>query len=66
MAGGAVSEGHDPIIEAVEALRVRGHTVEPWSHNFPYWLVDGETLTEGELLALAVQLGLLDSSGLLQ
>lgn len=57
-----MSEGHDPILEAVEALRLRGHTVEPWAVEFDAWLVDGETLTDGDLLALAVRLGLMDST----
>ncbi|WP_182179385.1 hypothetical protein [Methylobacterium radiotolerans] len=57
-----MSDGHDPIREAVAALRARGHTVEPWTGGLPYWLVDGETLTDGDLLALAVRVGLMDSS----
>jgi hypothetical protein len=57
-----MSEGHDPIREAVAALRARGHTVEPWGDNYMLWLVDGQSLTVGELLALAVRLGLMDSA----
>ncbi|MGH1570265.1 hypothetical protein ACRAWG_05865 [Methylobacterium sp. P31] len=56
-----MSEGHDLIPKAVAALRARGHTVEPWSNDFPYWLVDGETLTDGELPALALRLVLMDT-----
>jgi hypothetical protein len=37
-----ISEGHDPILEAVEALKLRGHTVEPWGDNL-LWLVDGQS-----------------------
>lgn len=57
-----MSDGHDPIREAVVALRARGHTIEPWPGGLPYWLVDGETLTDGDLLALAVRVGLMDSA----
>jgi hypothetical protein len=57
-----MSDGHDPIREAVAALRARGYTVEPWTGGLPYWLVDGETLTDGDLLALAVRVGLVDST----
>jgi hypothetical protein len=58
-----MSEGHDPILEAVEALRTYGLEVEPWSGGYPLWLVDGETLTGGQLLALAVRPGLIDLPG---
>lgn len=57
-----MSDGHDPILEAVEALKLRGHKVEPWGEEFDAWLVDGDTLTEGEMMALAVRLGLMDST----
>ncbi|MBP1179942.1 hypothetical protein [Methylobacterium sp. PvR107] len=57
-----MSEGHDPILEAIEALKLRGHTVDPWGDDHLLWLVDGQSLTEGELLALAVRLGLMDST----
>lgn len=57
-----MSEGHDLILEAVAALRLRGHVVEPWSRRYPLWLVDGETLTDGDLLAIAVRVGLMDST----
>lgn len=57
-----MSDGYDPIREAVAALRACGHTVEPWTGGLPYWLVDGETLTDGDLLAPAVRLGLLGST----
>ncbi|QGY05482.1 hypothetical protein MMSR116_29020 [Methylobacterium mesophilicum SR1.6/6] len=56
----------DPILEAVEALRLLGKTVEPWSDDFALWLVDGETLTDSDLLALAIRLGVMDSPGTLQ
>lgn len=34
-----MSDGHDPILEAVEALKLRGHKVEPWGDEFDAWLV---------------------------
>jgi len=61
-----MSELHDPILEVVDALRTYGLRVEPWSESYPLWLVDGETLTGGDILALAVRLGLMDSPGRLQ
>jgi hypothetical protein len=57
-----VSDGHDPIRDAVAALFARGHTVEPWTGGLPYWLVDGETPTDGDLLTLAMRAGLMDST----
>ncbi len=57
-----MSDGHDPIREAVAALCARGHTVELWTGGLPYWLVDGETLTDGDLLPLAMRAGLMDSA----
>lgn len=57
-----MSEGHDPIREAVAALQTRGHTVEPIAGDHRLWLVDEQALTEGELIALAVRLGLMDST----
>ncbi|GAN52331.1 hypothetical protein ACXR8U_07300 [Methylobacterium radiotolerans] len=57
-----MSDGHNLIREAVAALRARGHNVEPWTGSLPYRLVDGETLTDGDLLALAVRVGLMDST----
>ncbi|MGU3663198.1 hypothetical protein ACLBX9_03245 [Methylobacterium sp. A49B] len=56
----------DPILEAAEALRLLRKKVEPWSDDFALWLVDGETLTDSDLLALAIRLGLMDSPGMLQ
>ena len=61
-----MSEGHDTILEAADALRACGHTVEPWSDDFALWLVDRISLTDSDLLALAIQLGLMDSPGGLQ
>ncbi len=57
-----MSEVHDPIREAVAALRARGHTVEPLGSDFAFWIVDGQGISGGDLLALAVRLGLMDST----
>lgn len=57
-----MSDRHVPIREAVATLRARGHTVEPWISGLPYWLVDSETLTDGDMIALAVRLGLVVST----
>ena len=51
-----MSDGHNLIREAVAALRARGHNVEPWTGSLPYRLVDGETLTDGDPLALSMSL----------
>lgn len=65
-----MSEAHDSILEAVEALKASGRTVKPWAEDIllwlvdgMLWLVDGEMLTDGDLMALAVLLGLMDSPG---
>jgi len=68
-----MSEGHDPILDAVEALEASGRTVTPWAEDIllwlidgMLWLVDGEMLTDGDLMSLAVRLGLIDAPGRLQ
>jgi hypothetical protein len=61
-----MSDDADPVLEAVAALRARGRTVEPWSDASALWLVNGESLTDSDLLALAIRLGLMDSPGILQ
>ena len=61
-----MSEGHNTIEETAEALKAYGHIVEPRSDDFALWLVDGESLTDSDLLALAIRLGLMDSPGGLQ
>ena len=61
--GAGMSDVRRPILEAVEALRTYGLKVEPWSGGYPLWLVDGETLTGGQLLVLAARLGLMGSAG---
>ncbi|MCJ2016706.1 hypothetical protein MKK84_04575, partial [Methylobacterium sp. E-065] len=40
------------VAEAVQVLRACGCTVEPWSSNYPLWLVDGETFTDGGVMVL--------------
>lgn len=61
-----MSEGADPVLEAVEALRAQGHTVEQAAGEFPSWLVDGERLTDWEVVARALDLGLMDRPGRMQ
>ena len=61
-----MSEGHDPILEAAEALKLHGYQIEPWGGENKLWLVNGEMLTTGEMMALAMRLGLMDSPGRLQ
>jgi hypothetical protein len=57
-----MSEDADPVLEAVAALRALGHTVVP-DDDFKRWHVDGgEWITLGDLLALALRLGLMDST----
>lgn len=51
-------EDSDPIAEAVAVITSRGHTVEA-DDDFEHWRVDGGVwLTAGDLLALAICLGL--------
>ncbi|GJE14714.1 hypothetical protein FOHLNKBM_5789 [Methylobacterium longum] len=50
----------DVLFEAVLALRACGYTVEPWSADYPLWLVDGETFTDGAVIVLALRLGLME------
>lgn len=61
-----MSDDADSLLEAAEALRLCGRKVKLWSEGYPLWLVDGVTLTDSDLLALAIRLGLMDSSGPLQ
>jgi hypothetical protein len=55
-----MSDDHHPIREAVVALLARGNTVEPCTGVRAMWLVYGETITTPDLIALVVQLGLMD------
>jgi len=58
-----MTEGHNPILDAVNGLRARGHTVEP-DEAFERWRVDdGPWISDDELLALAVRAGLRDGPG---
>ncbi|MGU3329378.1 hypothetical protein ACLBXB_20805 [Methylobacterium mesophilicum] len=59
-------EDSDPIVEAVTVITSRGYTVEP-DADFDRWRVDGgEWLTVGEVLTLAMHLGLNAGVGRLQ
>ena len=53
---------HDPVQEAAEALIAYGCKVEPLGDDFDFWIVDGKGMSNGDLLALATRLGLMDSS----
>ncbi|WCS27755.1 hypothetical protein LOK46_13325 [Methylobacterium sp. NMS14P] len=63
-----MSDGHhpirwheaNPIQEAVEALTAAGHLVEPLGDDFAFWIVDGQGLSDGDLLDMAQRLGLMD------
>ena len=50
------------MLEAVQALRACGYTVEPWSGDYPLWLVDRETFTDGAVIVLALRLGLMEGT----
>ena len=56
----------DVLSEAVQTLRACGYAVEPWSNNYPLWLVDRETFTDGAVIMLALRLGLMDGLEKLQ
>jgi hypothetical protein len=61
--GEEMSGGYDQILNAAAALRACGHTVRPDSAS-KRWLVDGGLwLTDAELLAMAVHLGLMEGPG---
>ncbi|MGU3387320.1 hypothetical protein ACLBYG_22610 [Methylobacterium sp. D53M] len=55
-------DDHDAISEAADALIAAGYDVKPWGDDHAFWFVDGKTLTDSDLLALAVRLGLMDST----
>ncbi|MCJ2117118.1 hypothetical protein MKK65_11185 [Methylobacterium sp. J-001] len=56
-------EDPDPIVEAVMVITSRGHTIEP-DDDFENWRVDGGAwITVGDLLALAICLGLSAGNG---
>lgn len=57
-----MSDDHDAITEAADALIAYGYTVEPVGDDFALWVVDGKGMTDSDVLALAVRLGLMDST----
>jgi hypothetical protein len=58
--GEEMGEGYGQILDAAAALRAHGHRVEP-DGGSERWLIDGGLwLTDGELLAMAVRLGLME------
>ncbi|KAA0122131.1 hypothetical protein CIW48_19200 [Methylobacterium sp. P1-11] len=57
---------YDPVVEAVELLRVCRHSVEP-DGDFEQWRIDGgEWVSLEHLLGLALRLGLTDGPSRLQ
>ncbi len=52
----------DPIFDAVDALLDAGHIVQPWGDDLVMWLVNGETLTDEAIVAMATRLGLVKGS----
>lgn len=57
-----MSDDHDAITEAADALIAYGYKVEPWGDDHAFWQCEGKTLTDSDLLALAIRLGLMESS----
>lgn len=49
----------DPPHEAAEALRATGRKIEPTGDDLALWLVDGVEMTDGDVIALALRLGLM-------
>ncbi|MCJ2116566.1 hypothetical protein MKK65_08230 [Methylobacterium sp. J-001] len=61
-----MTEDFDPTLEALAALQAHGHNVEP-DEESDRWRIDGrEWISHGDLLALALRLGLVDGPGLVQ
>lgn len=56
----------DPFHEAVEALRAIGRQVEPTGDDLGLWRVDGVEMTDGDLIALALRLGLMTGPEMIQ
>ena len=55
-----MTDVEDVLFEVVQALRARGYAVEPWSDDYPLWLVDRETFTDGAVIVLALRFGLME------
>lgn len=53
---------NDVLFEAVQALRACGYTVEPWSSDYPLWLINQETFTDSAVIVLALRLGLMEGT----
>ncbi|MEE7448771.1 hypothetical protein MRF4_13675 [Methylobacterium radiotolerans] len=45
------------VLEAVAALIAADHSVEPLGATLEFWMVDGEVLRDGDLIAKAARLG---------
>ncbi|MEH3063833.1 MAG: hypothetical protein PGN33_14190 [Methylobacterium radiotolerans] len=57
-----MSDDHDAITEAADALIAYGYKVQPVGDDHALWVVNGKVHTDSDLLALAVRLGLMDST----
>jgi hypothetical protein len=56
-----MSEGDDPILEAVSALRGAGTAVEPSGDELDCWLIGDMTFSDADLWRLAVSRGLVEA-----
>jgi hypothetical protein len=48
------------VLEAVAALIAADYSVEPLGATLEFWMVDGEVLSDGDLIAKAARLGRVD------
>jgi len=55
-----MSEAHDPILEAIEALWTAGILVMPTGDDLDRWQVGDMTFSDADLLRLAVSRGLVE------
>ncbi|WP_375453700.1 hypothetical protein [uncultured Methylobacterium sp.] len=56
----------NPFHEAIETLRATGRHVELTGDDLGLWLVDDVEMTDGDLIALALRLGLMTGPERLQ
>ena len=61
-----MSESPNQVLEAVRVLIAKGRRVEPYGEDLLLWLVDGQSLTDHEIVAFALRLGLMDEPKQLQ
>ena len=53
-------DDHGATTEAADALIAAGYDVKPWGDDLAMWLCNGETISDGELMALALRNGLME------